>query len=158
MSTQPWRLHEWLPELLMSWTQQVLGLAGVAWLLPLGAAAIALTLWLATRPRAPLLATAAVTSVALVAHEPEPVAATAPGVLRPRRGVPAPGWLRAATVDRAGGSSRDVGLGLQHGMWFFGVVIGVGHAPRHLPRPGRRTRRSGFASPSCPSVRWRRRP
>ena len=33
MSTQPWRLHEWLPELLMSVVQQVLGLPGVAWLL-----------------------------------------------------------------------------------------------------------------------------
>ena len=40
MSTQPWRLHEWLPELLMSGVQQAFGLAGVSWLLPVGAAAI----------------------------------------------------------------------------------------------------------------------
>ena len=56
MSTQPWRLHEWLPELLMSWTQQVFGLAGVSWLLPLGGAAIALYLWVRpASPQAPLL-------------------------------------------------------------------------------------------------------
>ena len=66
MSTQPWRLHEWLPELLMSWTQQVFGLPGVSRLLPLGAAGIALCLWVVVRREAPLLVTALVLVAALV--------------------------------------------------------------------------------------------
>ncbi|MEW1953950.1 hypothetical protein [Terrabacter sp. NPDC080008] len=126
MSTQPWRLHEWLPELLMSAVQQVLGLPGVAWLLPLGVAAIGLTLWRATRARACLLAAAAVTSVTCVAMSQSLslrpqlvsfafcVAFTAAWLRSSRDGRPR-WWLVPATWLWA----------CSHGMWFFGVAIGV---------------------------------
>jgi hypothetical protein len=125
-ATQPWRLHEWLPELVMSGFQQVLGLAGVAWLLPLGGAVIGLTLWRATRRRASLLASAVVTAVALAAMSQSlslrphllsfafAVAFTA-AWLRSSEDARARWWLVPTTWVWA----------CTHGMWFFGVVIGV---------------------------------
>ena len=139
MSSQPWRLHEWLPELLMSGVQQLLGLPGVAWLLPLGGGGhrphpVA---WPPGRGHRCSLATPC-TSVAVVAMSRAcrcgrtcvsfalAVAFTTPrGCARPRDGRP------------RGGSSRSRGSGpARHGMWFFGVVIGRRGAPRHRPRPG----------------------
>lgn len=126
MSTQPWRLHEWLPELLMSLVQQALGLPGVAWLLPLGVAVIGLCLWRATRARASLLASAAVTSVAFVAMSQSLslrpqlvsfafcVAFTAAWLRSAQDGRPR-WWLVPATWLWA----------CSHGMWFFGVAIGI---------------------------------
>ncbi|MBC9821706.1 hypothetical protein [Terrabacter sp. MAHUQ-38] len=125
-ATQPWRLHEWLPELLMSVVQQALGLPGVAWLLPLGGAVIGLTLWRATRASGSLLASAAVTAVALAAMSQSlslrphllsfafAVAFTVAWLRSAQDGRPR-WWLIAATWVWA----------CTHGMWFFGVVIGV---------------------------------
>lgn len=126
MSTQPWRLHEWLPELLMSVTQQLLGLPGVAWLLPLGGAVIGLALWRATRARASLLASAGVTSVALVAMSQSLS-------LRPHllsfafAAAFTAAWLRSAVDGRPRWWLIPVTWvwACTHGMWFFGVVIGV---------------------------------
>ncbi|WP_020143007.1 hypothetical protein [Terracoccus sp. 273MFTsu3.1] len=126
MSTQPWRLHEWLPELLMSVVQQFLGLPGVAWLLPLGGAAIGLTLWRATRPRASLLASAAVTSVALVAMSQS--LSLRPHLLSFAFAVAfTAAWLRSAADARPRWWLVPVTWvwACSHGMWFFGVVIGV---------------------------------
>ena len=126
MSTQPWRLHEWLPELLMSVVQQLLGLPGVAWLLPVGGAAIGLTLWRATRPRASLLASAAVTSVALVAMSQS--LSLRPHLLSFAFAVAfTAAWLRSATDGRPRWWLVPVTWvwACTHGMWFFGVVIGV---------------------------------
>ncbi|MGO4603342.1 hypothetical protein [Terrabacter sp. 2YAF2] len=126
MSTQPWRLHEWLPELLMSFMQQVLGLPGVAWLLPLGGAAIGLTLWRATRPRASLLASAAVTSVALVAMSQS--LSLRPQLLSFAFAVAfTAAWLRSDVDGRPRWWLIPVTWlwACAHGMWFFGVVIGV---------------------------------
>ncbi|NUR82120.1 MAG: hypothetical protein HOQ21_17035 [Dermatophilaceae bacterium] len=126
MSTQPWRLHEWLPELLMSWAQQAFGLAGVSWLLPLGAAAVVLCLWVVVRRQAPLLVAAIVLVVATVALSGSlslrphlvsfALAAVTTGAwlatrsdLRPRWWLVPLTWVWACS----------------HGMWFVGVAIGV---------------------------------
>ncbi len=126
MSTQPWRLHEWLPELLMSVVQQLVGLPGVAWLLPLGGAVIGITLWRATRPRASLLASAAVTSVALVAMSQS--LSLRPHLLSFAFAVAfTAAWLRSAADGRPRWWLVPVTWvwACTHGMWFFGVVIGV---------------------------------
>lgn len=126
MSTQPWRLHEWLPELLMSGVQQLLGLPGVAWLLPLGGAAIGLTLWRATRPRASLLASAAVTSVAFVAMSQS--LSLRPHLVSFALAIAfTAAWLRSARDGRPRWWLVPVSWlwTCSHGMWFFGVVIGV---------------------------------
>lgn len=126
MSTQPWRLHEWLPELLMSVVQRVLGLPGVAWLLPLGVAAIGLTLWRATRPRASLLASAAVTSVTFVAMSQS--LSLRPHLLSFAFAVAfTAAWLRSARDGRPRWWLVPVTWlwACSHGMWFFGVAIGL---------------------------------
>ena len=126
MSSLPWRLHEWLPELLMSYTQQAFGLPGVSWLLPLGAAGIALSLWLTVRRQAPLLVSAIVLVVALVAMSgslslrPHLVsfalaAVTVGAWLRTRDDGRARWWLIPLTWLWA----------CSHGMWFVGVVVGL---------------------------------
>ena len=125
MSSRPWSLHEWLPELLMSGVQQLAGLPGVAWLLPLGAAAIGLTLWLVTRRRAPLLVATPVLVAAVIALSlslslrPHLVsfalaAVTTDAWLRTRDDGRARWWLVPLTWLWA----------CSHGMWFVGVVIG----------------------------------
>ena len=126
MSTLPWRLHEWLPELLMSWVQQEFGLPGVAWLLPLGAAAITLTLWVVLRRRASLLVTAVVMLVTMFAMS---------GSLSLRPHLVSFG-LTVITVGAWLGT-RDDGRprwwlipltwvwACSHGMWFVSVAVGV---------------------------------
>ena len=126
MSTQPWRLHEWLPELLMSVVQQMLGLPGVAWLLPLGGAAIGLTLWRATRGRASLLVSAAVTSVAFVAMSQS--LSLRPHLLTFAFGAAfTSAWLRSASDGRPRWWLIPVTWvwACTHGMWFMGVAIGL---------------------------------
>ena len=126
MSTQPWRLHEWLPELLMSGFQQAFGLAGVSWLLPVGAAAIGLCFWVVVRREAPLLVATIVLVVATVALSgslslrPHLVsfalaAVTTGAWLATRRDRRPRWWLVPLTWAWA----------CSHGMWFVGVVIGL---------------------------------
>src|SRR3954465_2504085 len=126
MSSQPWRLHEWLPELLMSAMQQLGGLPGGAWVLPLGGAVIGITLWRATRPGASLLASAAVTSVALVAMSQS--LSLRPHLLSFAFAVAfTAAWIRSAVDARPRWWLVPVTWvwACTHGMWFFGVVIGV---------------------------------
>jgi hypothetical protein len=126
MSTQPWRLHEWLPELLMSFAQQAFGLAGVSWLLPAGAAAVVLCFWVVVRRHAPLLVAAIVLVVATVALSgslslrPHLVsfalaAVTTGAWLATRHDLRPRWWLVPLTWVWA----------CSHGMWFVGVAIGV---------------------------------
>jgi hypothetical protein len=126
MSSLPWRLHEWVPELVMSWTQQAFGLVGVSWLLPLGAAGIALTLWVVLRRRASLLVTATVMLVTLFAMSgsmslrPHLVSfaltvVTVGAWLRTRDDRRARWWLIPLTWVWA----------CCHGMWFVGIAVGV---------------------------------
>lgn len=126
MSTQPWRLHEWLPELVMSWAQQAFGLAGVSWLLPAGAAAVVLCFWVVVRRQAPLLVATIVLVVATVALSGSlslrphlvsfALAAVTTGAWLATRRDPRPRWwLVPLTWVWA----------CSHGMWFVGVAIGV---------------------------------
>lgn len=126
MSTQPWRLHEWLPELVMSWAQQTFGLAGVSWLLPAGAAAVVLCFWVVVRRQAPLLVATIVLVVATVALSgslslrPHLVsfalaAVTTGAWLATRRDLRPRWWLVPLTWVWA----------CSHGMWFVGVAIGL---------------------------------
>jgi hypothetical protein len=125
-ATQPWRLHEWLPELVMSVVQQALGLPGVAWLLPLGVAVIGLSLWRATRARASLLASVVVTVIAVAAMSQS--LSLRPHLLSFAFAVAfTAAWLRAAQDGRARWWLVPMTWvwACTHGMWFFGVVIGV---------------------------------
>ena len=125
-STNVWVLHEWLPELLMSWTQQLLGLAGVAWLHSLAVAILALALWVACRRRASLLISAVVMAVTAIAMS---------GSLTPRPHlvtfiltvVSVDAWLRSARDGRARWWLVPLTWvwACSHGMWFIGIVIGV---------------------------------
>ncbi|MER7071489.1 hypothetical protein [Terrabacter sp. NPDC000476] len=126
MSTLPWRLHEWLPEVVMSLAQQAFGLPGVSWLLPLGGAGITLALWLAVRRHAPLLVTAVVVLVAVVAM-------SSSLTLRPHlvsfalATVTTGAWLRTRDDGRARWWLVPLTWvwACSHGMWFVGVAVGV---------------------------------
>jgi hypothetical protein len=126
MSTQPWRLHEWLPELLMSYLQQLAGLPGVAWLLPLGGAAIGIALWWATRERASLLASAAVTAVALAAMS-QSLSLRPHLVTFALTTVCTAAWLRTAQDRRPRWWLIPLTWvwACSHGMWFMGIGVGV---------------------------------
>jgi hypothetical protein len=126
MSTQPWRLHEWLPELLMSAFQQLLGLPGVAWLLPLGVAGIGLALWRVTRRRGSLLVSAAVTAVSLAAMSQS--LSLRPHLVTFALTVVTTGaWLRTWEDRRARWWLVPLTWvwACSHGMWFMGVLVGV---------------------------------
>jgi hypothetical protein len=110
----------------MSVSQLLLGLPGVAWLLPLGGAVIGLTLWRATRAHASLLASAAVTSVAFVAMSQS--LSLRPHLLTFAFAVAfTAAWLRSAADGRPRWWLIPITWvwACTHGMWFFGVVIGV---------------------------------
>ncbi len=126
MSTQPWRLHEWLPELLMSGFQQLLALPGVAWLLPLGVAGIGLALWRVTRRRGSLLVSAAVTAVSLAAMSQS--LSLRPHLVTFALTVVTTGaWLRTWQDRRARWWLVPLTWvwACSHGMWFMGVLVGV---------------------------------
>ena len=125
-STRPWTLHEWLPQLLLSWVEQHYGLAGVAWLLPAGVAAVMLSVLCACRQGASLLVSGVITALAFLAMagsvsvRPQIVtfALTALFVsawLRTKQDQKARWWLIPLTWIWA----------CSHGMWFIGVVVGV---------------------------------
>ncbi len=126
MSTQPWRLHEWLPELVMSLFQQWLALPGVAWLLPLGVAGIGLALWRATRRRGSLLVSAAVTAVSLAAMSQS--LSLRPHLVTFALTVVTTGaWLRTWQDRRARWWLIPLTWvwACSHGMWFMGVLVGA---------------------------------
>ena len=124
-STRTWRLHEWLPELAMSWAQQLGGLPAVAWLLPLGAAAILLILWVTLREHASLLITALVMTCTFIAM-------SSSFSLRPHLVTFAltilvtAAWLRTASDLRPRWWLVPLSWAwaCSHGMWFVGAAIG----------------------------------
>lgn len=127
MSSLPWTLHEWLPELVMSWAYAWFGLPGVAWLLPLGTALIGFALLAACRERASLLVSGLVTTMALLAM-------SGSLTLRPHlvtfalTVVTVAAWLRSAEDGRPRWwiVAMTWVWACSHGMWFVGVVVGVG--------------------------------
>ncbi len=126
MSSQPWRLHEWLPELAMSVMRQALGLPGVSWLLPLAAAAFALAAWRAVRSEASLLVSSIVMALTVLALgislslRPQMVSFTLAVITTHA-------WLGTARDGRA----RWWLIPLTwlwaccHGMWFVGPAVGA---------------------------------
>lgn len=125
-STNEWVLHEWLPQLALSWVQQVFGLAGVAWLHSASIVALGIALWVATRRRASLLLSAVVMTLALLGMS---------GSLSPRPQM-ITFILTVVTVDAWLNSARDGRArwwlipmtwvwACSHGMWFIGVLVGL---------------------------------
>jgi hypothetical protein len=125
-STRTWTLHEWMPELVLSLFQQAFGLAGVAWLMPLGAACVTLCVLAACRARASLLVSSIVLVLAFMAM-------SASLSLRPHlvtfalTAVTISAWLRSVDDGRPRWWLIPVTWlwACSHGMWFIGVVIGV---------------------------------
>lgn len=126
MSSRPWTLHEWLPELAMSWAYQWFGMPGLAWLLPLGTGLIGLTLLSACRDRASLLVSGMVTAAALLAM-------SGSLTLRPHlvtfalTVVTVAAWLRTAEDGRPRWWLVPMTWvwACSHGMWFVGLAVGV---------------------------------
>jgi hypothetical protein len=125
-ATRPWFATQWTLELLASWTEQALGLAGVAWLAGVGVVLLGIAVYVNCRQRSGVAAASLATSLCLVGTSlslaPRPqlaslcLAAVATAAwlrtmedLRPRWWLVLVSWLWACT----------------HGMWFVGVAIGV---------------------------------
>jgi len=125
-SSRPWRLHEWLPELIMSYAQQIGGLPAAAWLLPLGTVGILVSLWLVVRRRASLLVSALVMAMAIIGM----VASLS---LRPHLVTFAlivlvtGAWLTTAEDGKARWWLIPLTWvwACSHGMWFIGPAVGV---------------------------------
>lgn len=125
-ATQPWILNQWLPEVTMSWSNNVAGLAGVAWLQAALALLVTATIWLTCRARASILTATLITAVVFVALSgsisPRPQMFTfaflaiavhfwlrTAADLRPRWWLIALSWLWACS----------------HGLWFLGPAVGA---------------------------------
>lgn len=125
-ATKPWVLHQWLPELAMSWTEAHFGLAGIAWLESFAALVSMGAVYWACRGRASILIATIVSLLTFLAMaasiSPRPQMVTFAMVA-----VTAHAWLRTAE-DRA---PRWWLIPLtwlwacSHGMWFLGPVIGL---------------------------------
>ncbi|MEO7752571.1 MAG: hypothetical protein ABIS35_04100 [Terracoccus sp.] len=126
MSSQPWRLHEWLPELVMSVMRQALGLPGVSWLLPLAAAGFAVAAWRAVRSEASLLIASIVMALTMTSL-------TISLSLRPQMVtftlavVTTHAWLGTARDGRARWWLIPLTWlwACSHGMWFVGPAVGA---------------------------------
>ncbi|KGN32340.1 hypothetical protein N802_18420 [Knoellia sinensis KCTC 19936] len=126
MSTQPWRLHEWLPQLGMSALYDAAGLPAVAWLLPVGVVAILLSLWWWLRRSTSLLITALLMAVVFVGM-------SGSLSLRPHlvtfalTVVTSGAWLQTSLDGKSRWWLVPVTWvwACSHGMWFIGPIIGV---------------------------------
>jgi hypothetical protein len=126
-SSRPWVLHEWLPELVMYAGYQVAGLPALAWLTVLGAVTVFAALYASARTQAAALPAAFVAllgwlgSSASLSPRPQVVSLvllplTAAVWLRTSRDGRPRWWLVPLTWVWAG----------SHGMWFIGVLLGLG--------------------------------
>jgi hypothetical protein len=122
----PWIYNQWLPQLLMSWTEERFGLGGIAWLLSLGSAAVIAIVWWTCRRRASSLASVVIAALAALAMM---------GSLTPRpqlvtfalTAVFVDVWLRTAEDGRARWWLVAVSWvwACSHGMWFLGGLVGL---------------------------------
>ncbi|MGN6753252.1 MAG: hypothetical protein ACTHJJ_11950 [Intrasporangium sp.] len=125
-AARPWILNQWMPEVMMSWANDVAGLPGVAWLHAAVALLVTATIWLTCRARASILTATLVTAVVFVSLagsiSPRPQMATFAFLaitvhfwlrtardLRPRWWLIALSWLWACS----------------HGLWFLGAAVGA---------------------------------
>lgn len=124
--TNDWVPTQWLPQVAMAWTEEHLGLAGVAWLQGLLHLGLALSLWFAARRYAGPITSAALVALALTA--------ASPGLsMRPQ----VISYLLVVVTTAAWLRSRDDGRprwwlvpvtwvwAMSHGMWPVGLVIGA---------------------------------
>ncbi len=123
---KPWILNQWLPQLAMSFADQVAGLAGVVWLTVLGTLGVLAALYVSCRRRSSPLVATLVVAVAFLATS---------GSIAPRpqlvtfamTAVATDAWLRTAE-DR---KPRWWLIPLtwvwacSHGMWFMGIAVGL---------------------------------
>jgi hypothetical protein len=125
-ATEPWILHQWAPEFLMSLVDDAFGLPGVAWLQALWSLGVVAAVWLTCRARASILVATVVTAAAFLAMS----ASIAP---RPQMftfiftAITVHAWLRTAQDRRP----RWWLIPLTwtwaccHGLWFLGPILGV---------------------------------
>jgi len=126
-ATVRWAPTQWLPEVVASWTEQQFGLPGIAWLFGAGLLGVVLSVYVVCRRRADLLPAVLATGLALGA---------ASASLSPRPQIisfallalTVGAWLRAAEDGRPPWLLVPLSWvwAMCHGMWFTGVLVGVG--------------------------------
>ncbi|MCW2793778.1 MAG: hypothetical protein JWO76_2876, partial [Nocardioides sp.] len=126
LATADWVPTQWLPEVVMAWTEDHTGLAGVAWLSGLQQFLLVLALYAAGRRWADPIAVVPVVCVALVA--------IMPGLsMRPQvlsfvlMSVVVSAWLRSQADGRVRWWLVPLTWlwAMVHGMWPIGILVGV---------------------------------
>lgn len=126
LTTRPWVLNQWLPELLFAAADHLGGLAAVAWLAQVGRLTVCLLLYVACRRQAGSLPAALVAGVAVLGTADS---------LSPRPqlvgfallALTAAAWLRTATDLRPRWWLLAVAYlwACSHGTWVVGITVGV---------------------------------
>lgn len=126
LATADWVPTQWLPEVVMAWTEDHTGLAGVAWLSGLQQVLLVLALYAAGRRWADPIAVVPVVAVALIA--------ISPGLsMRPQvlsfvlMSVVVAAWLRSQEDGRVRWWLVPLTWlwAMVHGMWPIGILVGL---------------------------------
>lgn len=123
---KPWILNQWLPQLAMSFADELVGLAGVVWLTVVGTLGVLAAYYVACRRRASALVATLVVAVAFLATS---------GSIAPRpqlvtfavTAVATDAWLRTAEDHKPRWWLIPLTWfwACSHGMWFMGIVVGA---------------------------------
>ena len=123
---KPWILNQWLPQLAMSFADQVAGLAGVVWLTVLGTLGVLAALYVSCRRRSSPLVATLVVAVAFLATS---------GSIAPRpqlvtfalTAITTDAWLRTAEDRKPRWWLIPMTWvwACSHGMWFMGIAVGL---------------------------------
>lgn len=151
--TAHWVPTQWLSEIVMAQIEDIVGLAGVAWLSGLLYVALILTWYLIGRRHAEPVVAALVTALAYIASWPAismrpqllsfiAVAITVEAWLRARASGRRPWWLIALTWVWA----------MCHGMWPVGIIIGLAAALGIAAEQGLRAGMRQLAVPVATAV------
>lgn len=125
-ATNDWLPTQWLPQVVMARTEQLVGLPGIAWLFGLQLCALVVTFYLVGRQWADPLPTVVVTTVAVIAAGPS--LSMRPQVLSyVFVTLTVAAWLRARERGRPPWPLVPLGWlwAMCHGMWPVGIVIGL---------------------------------
>lgn len=124
-----WLPTQWLPQILMAWTADSTGLAGVAWLSGLQMCALAATMYWVARSQADPLSSALVLVLSILACGPfltmRPQALSYIFIV-----VTAHAWLRSTSTGRPPWLLVPMTWvwAMCHGMWPIGILIGMAAA------------------------------
>lgn len=124
-ATQHWVTTQWLPEVVASRFEHLFGLPGVAWLFAAGLVLITVSLYLACRHEADVLAAAIASAIGFLAMSatltPRPQLVSFILLL-----VVSSAWLRTAKDLRPRWWLIPVSWlwACSHGMWFSGIIVG----------------------------------